>query len=92
MGMEKWERSERTGTKSVNFKSVDLSIHGIAYDSVSGDGSTDTGGKIVHLVCEVALTTDGSHDGRCGVQVSGEHHVGWDEELINRPNTLISSR
>jgi hypothetical protein len=46
----------------------------------------------MHLVCEVALTTDGSHDGRCGVQVSGEHHIGWDEELVDRPKTLISSR
>ncbi len=35
----------------------------------------------MHAVCEVALGAYRGHDLGGGIEVVGEHHVGWDEEL-----------
>ena len=38
----------------------------------------------MHVIGEVSLAPDVGHDLGSGVQVAREHHVGWDEELIDR--------
>jgi hypothetical protein len=80
----KVRKREHTRTKTINFKCVDLAISRIVHDPVLGDGGPDTGGEVVHVVCEVPLPAYGGHDVRCGVEVPGEHHVCRDEELVDR--------
>jgi hypothetical protein len=82
----RWETKgkEHTRTKTINFIRIYLTIGRIVYDPIGGDGGTDRLSEVVHVVCEVSLAADRGHDLRCGVQVPGEHHICWDEELVDR--------
>jgi len=78
------DEKRRTGAIPINFKGIYLSILRVIDDTVLCNRISDPPGKIVHVVCEVSLIPDVRHDLGSGVQVAGEHHVGRDEELIDR--------
>lgn len=55
-----------------------------------GNCVPDIGRKVVHVVCYVPLGAYICHDLGRGVEISGEHHIGWDEELIDCPVVIMS--
>ena len=69
---------------AVDFIGVDGAIDGVGDDAVGCYCCGKGGGEGGHFGCECCVVfAEGGHDLSGCVEVVCEHHVGWDEELVD---------
>jgi hypothetical protein len=73
-----------TRSVSVNLKGVYLTISWVVDDAILGDSITDSAREVMHVIGEVPLVANLSHNLGRRVKVSGKHHIGWNEKLVGR--------
>ena len=72
------------GAVAIDLVDVDAAVVRVVADAVCANSVLKRPRKAVHLVCKVALAAKLLDDFGGGGEVAGEHHVGGDEELVDR--------